>query len=46
MAAYRQKLQAWFEKIESIFEEKNFHEKPCHIFNCGEIGTECDQGKF
>ena len=25
---------------------KKFHEKPCHIWNCDEVGFICDQGTF
>ena len=33
----------WVNEIK-IYDENNFHEKPCHIFNFDEIGTICDQG--
>jgi hypothetical protein len=43
-AADGEAFNAWFERIEKIYDENNFHEKPCHIFNCDEIGMICDQG--
>jgi hypothetical protein len=39
-------FKSWFEKVNQFYDEKNFHEKPCHIFNCDEIGMICDKGKF
>ena len=33
-----EKFKAWYEKIGSIYDEKKFHEKPCHIWNCDEVG--------
>jgi hypothetical protein len=39
-------FKSWFDKVNQFYDEKNFHEKPCHIFNCDEIGMICDKGKF
>ena len=38
--------KVWFEKIEKIYNEHNFHQKPCHIFKIDEIGMICDQGNL
>jgi len=39
-------FECWYEKVKKVYDEKLFHERPCHIFNSDEIGMICDQGKF
>ena len=32
--------------VKDVYDKYDFHNKPCHIFNCDESGFQCDCGKM
>ena len=36
-------LKTWYNRTQRFYDDERFHEGPCHIFNCDEIGILCDQ---
>jgi hypothetical protein len=39
-------IDRWFDGLKLIYDEHNFYEKPCHVWNTDESGYQCDQGRF
>jgi len=39
-------IDRWFDGLKIVYDLHNFHEKPCHVFNCDESGYQCNQGRF